>query len=283
MASGGGGGGAAAARFWVFINERPTEADEAVKRVLQAHEHIFGHDLSLFAVNAANIRSLPPMLQIPNGVPALLDARTSRRSPVGQTAQALQSLARTMFTVRGSGSGTGSAAASGLKVPGAKGVAGYRPSRAQCAFSAHGHEDENKPFHTAGASVMASDTYWPTVNANSSCNSSGASVLHDDSLWGFGVSTDGVAAGGASEGKLNDAAVEALKQQRQAADERIKARLQPQPGGARLPPPSASGAVVDTGSAAMQKEARSGLQMLRPAAGGGMGAGAAAGTVNYDF
>jgi hypothetical protein len=131
---------------------------------------------------------------------------------------------------------------------------------------------------------MASDTYWPTVNANSSCNSSGASVLHDDSLWGFGVSTDGVAAGGASEGKLNDAAVEALKQQRQAADERIKARLQPQPGGGvRLPPPSASGAVVDTGSAAMQKEARSGLQMLRPAAGGGMGAGAAAGTVNYDF
>jgi hypothetical protein len=33
----------------------------------------------------------------------------------------------------------------------------------------------------------------------------------------------------------------------------------------------------------MQKEARSGLQMLRPAAGGGMGAGTAAGTVNYDF
>jgi hypothetical protein len=154
---------------------------------------------------------------------------------------------------------------------------------------------------------MASDEYWPTVNSNNPCNNN---VLQDDTLWASataGGPADGTFTRG-TEGKLEAGAVEAIEQQRRAMDEQIAARqrgrggVPPHGGGGGMgagygnvagmaPPPvppsggvllgGPAGAVVDTGSAMCQKEARSGLQMLRPAAGGG--AGVASGAVDYGF
>ena len=240
-----------AARFWLFMNEPMGPEDHQCQQVLRHFYQVLQHDVRLFSVRPEQKAYLPPALQAQPTLPALLDTRAGRRSPIGVTPAGLQALANTLARVR---------SAAALQSQSRR---LHNPLLdPDFAAGKTNHVTPDTPFMAGAGSRLRVGAHHgtpfnPSEGVLQACKRDSMGQLMDS---GFASACDGAPAcvvdmvasassasaspDGTPAGKLSsagsDAVIAALLQERAATEERLKQRQAAARGGAGGEPPGAA-------------------------------------------